>query len=397
MKKSLLALAVAAFAAASANAANVYDKNGTSLAIGGEMEAMYWSNHASGNTAQDQTVSDRARINFDGRTEITSGISAYGFYEWEAEHNGDSTETTDLSARYAYTGVDFGKFGMIQVGRYEDPFEYAGNVVDNLEEAGLVCGMDERNSGHLSYMWSGFGFDAGASYQFATDKYNADMFGTVDIDSGFSVYAGYTTPSVGFGPISIRAAYLYLKAQDVKHEGTAGNVYDDDAGDYIGDSVVDNIKAVDFGLSWGNMGDGLYLATHYNVSKASGYSIDSDTSDESNMSVKYKIWESMASYGFENGVVLSAAYSYVNEEANDVDGKAKSKYKTAELIASYDVNENFRVWGEAIIDCDSSKYADNYPFYSKGSGKYYEDADSGEKMEFLKGANALLIGARYTF
>ena len=101
MKKSLIALAVAAFGAASANAAAVYDKDGTSLSVGGEMEAMYWSNHASGNSAQDQTVSDRARINFDGRTELSSGISAYGFYEWESEHNGDSTEATDLSARYA--------------------------------------------------------------------------------------------------------------------------------------------------------------------------------------------------------------------------------------------------------------------------------------------------------
>lgn len=387
MKKSLIALAVAAFGAASANAAAVYDKDGTSLSVGGEMEAMYWSNHASGNSAQDQTVSDRARINFDGRTELSSGISAYGFYEWETEHNGDSTEATDLSARYAYAGVDFGKFGKVQVGRYEDPFEYAGNVVDNLEETGLICGMDERNSGHLSYMWSGYGFDAGASYQFATDKYNADMFGTVDVNGGFSVYAGYTSPAVLFGPISVRAAYLYLDAQNIAHEGTTGNFWDEDAEQYDVDNVVKNIKSSDFGLAWGTMGEGFYVATHYNVSLLSGY----DKTSEASGSVKFKIWESMVSYGFDNGVVLSAAYSNVIGEVNDEDGYDKKKVNTAELIASYDVNENFRVWAEATIDCNSDDGAYSY-FYAKGSGKLDDDGE-----EIYEGTNAVMIGARYTF
>ena len=387
MKKSLIALAVAAFGAASANAAAVYDKDGTSLSVSGEMEAMYWSNHASGNSAQDQTVSDRARINFDGRTELSSGISAYGFYEWETEHNGDSTEATDLSARYAYAGVDFGKFGKVQVGRYEDPFEYAGNVVDNLEETGLICGMDERNSGHLSYMWSGYGFDAGASYQFATDKYNADMFGTVDVNGGFSVYAGYTSPAVLFGPISVRAAYLYLDAQNIAHEGTIGNFWDEDAEQYDVDNVVKNIKSSDFGLAWGTMGEGFYVATHYNVSLLSGY----DKTSEASGSVKFKIWESMVSYGFDNGVVLSAAYSNVIGEVNDEDGYDKKKVNTAELIASYDVNENFRVWAEATIDCNSDDGAYSY-FYAKGSGKLDDDGE-----EIYEGTNAVMIGARYTF
>ena len=39
MKKSLLALAVVA-AATSANAATVYDKDGTSLAVGGRVQAV---------------------------------------------------------------------------------------------------------------------------------------------------------------------------------------------------------------------------------------------------------------------------------------------------------------------------------------------------------------------
>ena len=385
MKKSLLALAVAAFAATSASAAQVYDKDGTTLGIGGEVETMYWSNHASGMDSNDQTVSDRVRFSLDGRTQLTNNIAGYGFYEWEVEHKGDSSEAQDVNARYAYLGVDFGKFGQVQVGRYEDPFEYAGNVVDNLEEAGLLCGLDERNSGHLSYMWSGYGFDAGVSYQFAEDNYNADQFDTIDVNGGFSVYAGYTTPTVGFGPISIRAAYLYLDGQ---HEGNGAKLTDDNDNE-IGNVFTKNIKSSDFGLSWGNMGDGWYVATHYNYAKFAGYGTEEDTDFET--TAKTKTWESMVSYGFDNGVVLSAAYSQVKfkVEANaDVDslgltdGEKTLTSKYAQVVASYDVNENFRVWGEAIFDCGSDDGYNIYEFYK------------GDKEE---GANAFLVGARYTF
>lgn len=393
MKKSILALAVAAFAATSASAAQVYDKDGTTLGIGGEVETMYWSNHASGMDSEDQTVSDRVRFSLDGRTQLTNNIAAYGFYEWQTEHLGDSSEAQDVNARYAYLGVDFGKFGQVQVGRYEDPFEYAGNVVDNLEEAGLLCGLDERNSGHLSYMWSGYGFDAGVSYQFAEDSYNADMFGDIDVDSGFSVYAGYTTPTVGFGPISIRAAYLYLDGQ---HEGD-GSVRDED-GEIVNGAYVKNIKASDFGLSWGNMGKGWYVATHYNYAKATVYGSVTDenthVSADLDATLKTKTWESMVSYGFDNGVVLSAAYSQVKvkAEANveaeifglsaSGEGEATLTSKYAQVVASYDVNENFRVWGEAIFDCGSD---DGYNIY---------DLYKGDEE---KAANAFLVGARYTF
>ena len=46
MKKSLLALAVVAVAATSANAATVYDKDGTSLAVGGRVQAVVYNGNA---------------------------------------------------------------------------------------------------------------------------------------------------------------------------------------------------------------------------------------------------------------------------------------------------------------------------------------------------------------
>ncbi len=385
MKKSLLALAVAAFAATAANAAAVYEKDGTELNIGGEVEIMGGNANgyfADGKAGHDSTTRDRARLSMDGRTQITSGIAAYGFYEWEVNHDGDSKEAQDLNARYSYVGVDFGAFGKVQAGRYEDPFEYASNVVDNLEEVGVYGGMDERNSGNLSYMWSGFGFDAGVNYQFAVDKYNADdYFGDFDVNNGWSAYAGYTSPSVLFGPISIRAAYQYLSGQH-EHEVSGNDWYHDDENDIdtTEGRYIKNIKTYDLGLSWGNFGEGLYLATNFSHSRATG-SRDGNYSQQT-----VRAWESMISYGFDMGVVLSAAYSDIkvtsNEEGlndDDVRHYEDSHKRYTSLVASYDINENFRVWAEGILDNGSTD----------GEGVFQKSND--------KNMDGFLVGARYTF
>ena len=197
MKKSVLAVAIAAaaFAASAASAAQVYDKDGTTLAVGGQIEFMAGN---AGNTyfvnkSADATTRDRARLTMAGRTQLTSNIAAYAYNEWQAQHSGTSDETASLSARQQFLGVDFGNFGKVQIGRYKDPFVFASSVVDVLDEVGVFGGNDERNSGHLSYMWQGFGFNAGISYQFAEDAYKTDTVGAFDVDSGFSLYAGYTS------------------------------------------------------------------------------------------------------------------------------------------------------------------------------------------------------------
>ena len=96
MKKSLLALAVAsaAFVATSASATPVYNKDGTTLDIGGRIEALYLSGGAhkvSG--TDDQTIRNRARLNIAGRTQITNGIAGYGFAEWQSQNVGEDRKS----------------------------------------------------------------------------------------------------------------------------------------------------------------------------------------------------------------------------------------------------------------------------------------------------------------
>ena len=384
MKKSLLAVAIAAaaFVASAASAAQVYDKDGTTLAVGGQVEFMAGN---AGNTYfnesnNDATTRDRARLTMSGRTQLTSGIAAYAYNEWQAQHAGSSDESVSVAARQQYLGVDFGTFGKVQMGRYKDPFVFASSAVDVLDEVGVVGGNDERNSGHLSYMWKGFGFDAGVSYQFAVDKYKTDTDGTFNVDSGFSVYAGYTSPVVVFGPISVRAAYLYLNGQD-KDDGaeTSGNTFYDPDGVTSFSWSVDNLKTIDGSLSWGTNGKGLYVATNYAYSKAKMLDVEDGEH-------KSKIWETVATYGFENGIRIGASYHYIKNEYKNATASYDADTKFVQLIADYNVTPNFKVWAETCIDAGSDDYN------SKIVNKTLNDGDPDKDSH-----NSVMVGARYVF
>lgn len=367
MKKSLLALAVAsaAFVATSVSATPVYNKDGTSLDIGGRIEAMWMSGSEHKAGKDDQTIRNRARLNIAGRTQLTNGIAAYGFAEWQSQNAGDSAES-GFADRDQYVGVDFGRFGKVQAGRYEDPFQYASDVTDHFEEHGCMALVgDERNSGKLSYLWSGFGVDAGVTGQFAEEKYSSDVLGTTNVNDGFSLFAGYTSPNVVFGPISIRAAYKYLDGQK------DGKTYNAKGEEVLHAVAWDHEKTWAAGLSWGTFKKGLYLAVDYTYDKVE-FREDEEW--------KTKAFESIVSYGFDSGVVLSTGYQVRKIEKDalvDTDGTAKLWQATV----AYNINPNFRIWAEANVDAGSD---DGYSL-------------TGLKNDSKDAENLFDIGARYTF
>ena len=80
MKKSLLALAVAAFAVSSAaSAATVYDQDGTTLAVYGRIQGVVYSQDSgkTGNSYGDTGLQGSGRLGFDMRTPLTDGIAAF--------------------------------------------------------------------------------------------------------------------------------------------------------------------------------------------------------------------------------------------------------------------------------------------------------------------------------
>ena len=169
MKKSLLALAVLAVAT-SATAATVYDKDGTSLKVGGRVQAIAYNGNFGKAGKDDSTLKNSARFNVAGTTKVNDAVSVFAFTEWEAS-NGDDTD--NFVTRDQYVGADFGAFGKVQAGKSLNSIYDVQAATDVFEETGALVQGDtnvDRRSGTFRYIYDNNGFYAAASYQIAQDQ-----------------------------------------------------------------------------------------------------------------------------------------------------------------------------------------------------------------------------------
>ena len=128
MKKSILALAVASVAMSSvASAATVYDKDGTSLEMYGRVQAVVYSNHASDNSYGDTGLTATGRLGFNMRTQLNDSIAAFANAEWDVADGNGADDSFDV--RRLYVGTDFGTYGKLQAGRFEDAILLECNLI----------------------------------------------------------------------------------------------------------------------------------------------------------------------------------------------------------------------------------------------------------------------------
>ncbi len=377
MKKTLLAAAVvsALVASTAASAATVYDKDGTVLNVNGRIESQWYNAGSSTNTTgkagnNDSAIYNWARLSLEGRSQLNDYATAFGKMEWDVA-DGDGRD--GMSARDQFIGVDFGKFGKVQTGRYRSLLQTVAGVTDVLAGDGesgktYVIG-DTRNAGKLTYTWSGYGVLLGAEYQSAKNGY--EEHGRVfDVESGFSVIAGYTTPSVLFGPISIKAGYGYIKGQDDSDKRFASTTEKENA-KYIG--LVDNQSGWAASLTWGVPSAGWYFAGEYT---AVSYEFN-DTQDD----LDGQGYEIIGKYSFANGLSIATGYQYENWE-QDGDTVKSSQIP---LVVEYNFNPNFKVYAQANFGVDYTEDGNGNVIHGVGAAPTYGDG------------NAFAVGARYTF
>ena len=373
MKKSLLALAVAAFAASSASAATVYDQDGTSLAVGGRIQAVVYSQDANqgGQPASgDASLVGSARVNVAMRTQLTDGIAGFAFVEWDAA---DSDKKQNFEARDLYVGADFGAFGQLQAGRFRDAvYQGVTSTTDVFDDWGCdgQMGNDDRREGMIMYSWSGYGVDFKATYETAKDKVNMDgawLEGeSVNVKNGFSASLGYTTPDVLFGPIAVKAGYGYYRMQD-------------DAKD---DSNYDNYKQWAAALSWGTKAAGPLVAVTY---QARDFTVDGNYTKMNDYTVSGV--EAVVGYGFDNGVAIRAGWEWMNIDEDGADGADVDAY-TLPVYVNYQINPNFNVWAEARFDVGTDDGVDGFDATTK-----WMKGSTATNFE----ENVYSVGARYTF
>ena len=174
MKKSIIALAVAAAAVAtSANAAEIYNADGTTASIGGRVEARI--------QLQDSEANDmtRARLNFVGHQQVNDDLYGLAKFEQEWNSNTDSGEAddgdTDWTTRYIYAGIGTSA-GEITYGKQDGALVKLTNFTDIMSTWGKEASVNSDASG-----------DDAISLADRTDNYiayNAD-FDALSISAGY--------------------------------------------------------------------------------------------------------------------------------------------------------------------------------------------------------------------
>ena len=394
MKKSFLALAVAALAATSfastASATTVYDKDGTSLSVYGRVQAVYYSDKT-GNAAgygndKEGTIQASGRLGFDLRSQINPYVAGFAKAEFEMA-NGDNVPDGDdhFDARYLWVGMDFGQFGQFKVGKFEEAIKYAISQTDIFDDWGCtgLSGNDDRREGVVQYQWSGYGVDVIASYAFAKnnehldgaywagDGNNAEI---VDLDYSYSIALGYTSPDVLFGPIAVRAGYL---GGEFDNSGLTVAPPDGSNNNSAILAAYDSYDQFAVGLSWGSLNLGPYVAgvfqqRTFDMLPYAG----SDVSE-----TKVTGYEFALGYNFGNGLLVRAGYNHQKYEIGDVEAEGS----VIPVYINYNFNPQVQVWAEARFDAGSDDDENGINFFDATNGVY----NSQE--------NVFSAGIRYNF
>ena len=218
MKKTILAIAIPALFASAANAAVVYDKDGTSFDIYGRVQANYYadSDNASditGSNAGDAELIGTSRLGWSGKVALNNTWSGIAKTEWQV-----SAENSDnkFNSRHIYVGLDGTQYGKIIFGQTDTAFYDVLEPTDIFNEWGDVGNFyDGRQEGQIIYSNSYQGFKGKLSYQTNDDEavkvsdVGGNSFTTefpgIKRNYGYAAAAGY---DFDFG-LGLNAGYAY--------------------------------------------------------------------------------------------------------------------------------------------------------------------------------------------
>ncbi|WP_280563141.1 MULTISPECIES: porin [unclassified Chromohalobacter] len=361
MKKTLLATAVAGALGASAGvaqAATIYNQDGTQLDLYGNIQIAYKSVDNIDGSSEDELFDNGSTVGFSGQHIINPGLT--GYFKAEFEHNADEQsegglETTDQ----AYLGLK-GNFGDARIGTWDpliddwiqDPvsnYEYF-DVTDSTSDLGNAYGedyglnaADDREGDKLQYVSPSLGglqFAVGTQYKGDAE----DEFGGSDDFDGS--YENQGSNASFFGGLKYTAGAFSVAA-----------VYDD-LDNYSLESTDDNgndIEAKAYGLN-------------------AQYTMDS-------LRVSAKVENTDVDYGGESGDIMRYALG------------ARYGYGFGDVYGSY---QRVDADKEVAAVANPSGYTDTE------SGHTITDADgtyNGDDSfnEFVVGATYNLSPAMYTF
>ncbi|GAL16990.1 putative outer membrane protein [Vibrio maritimus] len=329
MKKAVLASAVfAAMVSGSALAAEVYNADGTTLKIGGRAEFRGDFIGSKGvEIPGSMENNSRFRINVGGETQITDGLTGFGFYEAEqgVTSSGDNSATTSLKQRYMYAGIGT-QFGAISFGKQDT----AGVQISQMSDDGQIWTGDQKK-----FIAAG---DEQANNAIAYSNVFADVFSLKASviasdeknENGYGISGIYATPfglDIGLGYAQNDFNALDIGDIDVTEQGKA-------------DQIIGGLSYSIASLTLG----GTYTQGTYKFDNLSN--------------VDFSGVELSGTYKFDNGFRIMAAYA--KQELKDTVGGEKDILNDfVELTGQYHFNKSLRTYLSYKIDNRKAEYVDN--------------------------------------
>jgi outer membrane pore protein E len=345
MKKSTLALVVSALAlATTAQAAEIYNKDGNKLDLYGRVKGMHYFSDNAGADGDKTYV----RLGFKGQTQINDLMTGYG--QWEYQFQGNRSEGSDANngnkTRLGFAGLKFGDYGSIDYGRnygvlydveaWTDVFpEFGGDGTARTDNF-----MAARTSGVATYRNSNFfglvdGLRFALQYQGKNDADSANSRGSAADTStqngdGYGASLGYT---IGDSGVSLMSAITSSdRTSQQQQAGLLGR----------GD------KAESWGAGIKYDANALYLASIYTETR------NMTPIGTRGFANKAQNIEMVAQYQFDSG--LRPSLGYVQTKGKDIEGVGdEDLVKYVDLGLTYYFNKNM----STMVDYKINQLDDN--------------------------------------
>ena len=340
MKKTILAIAIPALFASAANAAVVYDKDGTSFDIYGRVQANYYADAddaspITASNAGDAELIGSSRLGWSGKVALNNTWSGIAKTEWQVSAENSANK---FDSRHIYVGFDGTQYGKIIFGQTDTAFYDVLEATDIFNEWGSYGNFyDGRQEGQVIYSNTFGGFKGKLSYQTNDDKAVkvTDIGQGIKEDAiygpnakrnyGYAAAAGY---DFDFG-LGLNGGYAYSDLESTtstntgdKSEWALGAHYAINgfyfAGVYTqGDLSYDNTTGGDK-----DKGRGYELAASYNVDAwtfLAGYNFKEGKDSASGSSYEDQVDETLLGVQYSFTSKLKAYTEYKIQGIDDLD------------------------------------------------------------------------------